>query len=71
MASYRFYRLNAGQVVSRRLLDCRTDPEAVEAALRLAQAGTVEVWCGERLVASLNGAERTPVAAPLYRLASA
>ena len=70
MANYRFYRLNAGQVVSRRLFDCTSDPEAVEAALRLAQTGTIEVWRGERLVASLSGAERV-YTAPLHVMATA
>ena len=58
MALYRFYRLNAGQVVSRKVLECATDAEAVDQALRLAQTGTVEVWTRERLVAKLSGSER-------------
>lgn len=57
MSSYRIYRLDpARHITSGDWFEAETDDEAI----RLAQAKlqpdtpTVEIWCGPRLVATLN-----------------
>lgn len=55
MAEYRAYALGAdGHIVDWKPLICDGDNQAIEKAREAFEGRTVELWCGERLVAGLN-----------------
>ena len=65
MAEYRAFPVgNDGRFIGFEPLYCESDDEAVAKAERLADGHDVELWCGPRLVARLEGEERQALSDP-------
>jgi hypothetical protein len=58
MANYRAYALGQdGHFVGVEALVCADDAEAVEKAKRVFSGQSLELWCGDRLIAHINEVE--------------
>jgi len=65
MVEYRVFPVGMdGRFIGFELLFCECDAEAVAKAERFADGHDVELWCGPRLVARLEGEKRQALSDP-------
>ena len=65
MVEYRVFPVGMdGRFIGFEPLYCESDDEAVAKAERLADGHDVELWCGPRLVARLEGEKRQALSDP-------